>query len=160
MAVKLLSPTIFNQYIILTTCQSEFEESIIYHHLLNTSVFFLQNIPIGHKNLPSIQLKIDFVYQIFQQFLQHPVMRPVCVIAIHTHTHTYTHTHTLIHTHTHTHALLGLSYVPALHKFVIVFFRCLLPSQGGRGHRAVYYTSPQSLRITFPIRCLNNFGDF
>ena len=32
-------------------------------------------------------------------------------------------------------------------------------SQGGRGHLAVYYTSPQSLKITFPCSLLINLGD-
>ena len=32
--------------------------------------------------------------------------------------------------------------------------------QEGRGHWAVYYTSPQSFIITIYIRWINNFGDF
>ena len=32
--------------------------------------------------------------------------------------------------------------------------------QGGRGHWAVYYTSPQSFIITLLISWLNNFGEF
>ena len=32
--------------------------------------------------------------------------------------------------------------------------------QGGRGHLAVYDTSPQTFEINFLIRWLNNFGDF
>ena len=36
----------------------------------------------------------------------------------------------------------------------------ILKSQEGRGHWAVYYTSPQSFIITFLIRWLKNFGDF
>ena len=33
-------------------------------------------------------------------------------------------------------------------------------NQEGRGHWALYYTSPQSLIIMFLIRWLNNLGDF
>ena len=32
--------------------------------------------------------------------------------------------------------------------------------QGERGNWAVYYTSPQSFKLTFSYRWLNNFGDF
>ena len=48
-----------------------------------------------------------------------------------------------------------------------LFFNCpicvmslYIFGQGGRGHWAIYYTSPQVFTITFLIRCLNNFGDF
>ena len=41
-------------------------------------------------------------------------------------------------------------------------FVCKYNNSSGRdrGHRAVYYTGPQSFLITFFIRWLNNIGDF
>ena len=50
---------------------------------------------------------------------------------------------------------------PQIHpgELYYVFFICFW-MQGGMDNWSVYYTSPQSLVITFFIRWLNNFGDF
>ena len=45
-------------------------------------------------------------------------------------------------------------------KFVSVFAKYTIYTQGGTGHWAVYYTSPQSIIIFFLIRWRSNFGNY
>ena len=51
-------------------------------------------------------------------------------------------------------------FYPSFGTFVRCTQESLYARQGGRGHWAVYYTSPPSFIITFSIRWLKNFGDY
>ena len=81
----------------------------------------------------------------------------------HPHTHPHTHIHRNIHPHKHTHRKLKLKKIVEPNLMVLPIK--LIPSditKGGRGHWAVYYSSPQSFIVTFSylLTTLGTFVEF